>query len=53
MRLVGHADTQKKCIKMLVRKHEGKRQFWRPRCRWEINIKIGPKKHGMRQFRLD
>jgi hypothetical protein len=30
--------------KMLVRKPEGKRPLGRPRCRWEDNIKMYPKK---------
>lgn len=28
----------------LVGKHERKRQFWRPRCRWDGTTKIGGKK---------
>jgi hypothetical protein len=31
---------EESCIKGLVRKHEGKRPFGRPRRRWEDNIKI-------------
>ena len=26
--------------RVLVGKSEGKRQLWRPRCRWEDNIKM-------------
>jgi hypothetical protein len=32
--------------KILVRKHEGKRPLWRPRCRLEENIKMNFKEIG-------
>jgi len=31
---------EKRCIQVLVRKPEGKRQLGRPRCKWEDNIKL-------------
>jgi len=31
---------EKTCIQVLVGKPKGKRQLGRPRCRWEVNIKM-------------
>ena len=43
MRLAGHVARKEEgrgVHKVLVGKPEGKRQFWRPRRRWEDNIKL-------------
>ena len=37
---------EKRCIKGLVGKPEGKRPLGRPRRRWEDNIKMDPRKVG-------
>jgi hypothetical protein len=39
MRWAGHVARTGAC-RVLVGKPEGKRLLWRPRCRWEDNIKI-------------
>jgi hypothetical protein len=31
---------------VLVERHEGKRPLWRPRCRWEDNIKMDVQEVG-------
>jgi len=31
---------EKICVQVLVGKPEGKRPLGRPRCRWEVNIKM-------------
>jgi hypothetical protein len=31
---------EKRCIQVLVGRPEGKRPLVRPRCRWEVNIKM-------------
>jgi hypothetical protein len=33
-------EREGRCIQGLVGKPEGKRPFGRPRCRWEVNIKM-------------
>jgi hypothetical protein len=38
----------RKVYRVLVRKHEGKRPFGRPKCRWEDGIKMDPRLVGWR-----
>jgi len=33
-------EKRRGIYRVLVRKPERKRQLWRPRCRWEDNIKM-------------
>jgi len=35
-----HVWEMRNSYKILVRKSKEKRQLWRPRCRWEVNIKL-------------
>jgi len=37
---VAHLGDRRGVFKVLVGKHEGKKPFRRPRCRWEDNIKM-------------
>jgi hypothetical protein len=39
-RLVARMKKIRNAYKILVVKHEGKRLLWRPRRRWEDNIKM-------------
>jgi hypothetical protein len=39
-------DTTRKAYRVLMAKHEGKRQLVRPIRRWEHNIKIGLRETG-------
>jgi hypothetical protein len=41
---MNHEDD--KCIIILVGNPEGKRPHWRPRCKWEDNIKMDLKEIG-------
>jgi len=49
MRLAGHVERmgeRRGVYRLLAGKPEGKRQLWRPRRRWEDNIKMNIQKVG-------
>ena len=50
LRWAGHVarmEGDRRAFKILTGKLIGKRRLWRPKCRWEDNIRMDPKKKGI------
>ena len=50
---VSHMGESRGVYRVLVEKLEGKTPLWRPRCRWEKNIKMDLKEVGCGGYGLD
>jgi hypothetical protein len=47
---VGHMGEGRGMYRILVGKSEGQRLMWRPRHRWEVNIKMNLQEVGCREM---
>jgi len=50
---MGERERERGVYRVLVGKPEGKRPLWRPRCRWEDNIKMDLQEVGCGEYGLD
>jgi hypothetical protein len=47
---VAHFRQMRNAYKILVGKPQGKKLFWKPRCKWKGNIKMHLKEKGKKMW---